>query len=110
MSLFRKDRQDDAPDDDEIERRFEELALATPELGGLGPRDWTPAEDAEGFTQPDPPLPHLRPSTVRGWILLVLSVTGLCLLGILRPAFSAVMACVCLLFLAWSFYLLMFKK
>ena len=110
MSLFKKGHRDDVPDDAEIERRFGELALATPELGGVGPRDWSPAEDTEGFVQPDPPLPHLRPSTVRGWVLLVISLMGLCVLGFARPAFSAVIACVCLLILLWSLYLLIIKK
>lgn len=110
MSLFRKKRQDADSDDDEIRRRFEELAAATPELGGFGPRDWSPAEDTEGFVQPDPPLPRLHRSTIRGWVLFVIGITGLCLLGIFRPAYSSIMAILCLLVLAWSFYILMFKK
>lgn len=84
--------------------------MATPELGGLGPRDWTPAEDVEGFAQPNPPLPKLRPATISGIILLVISLVGLCLVGLLHPEFSAIMAVACLLVLAGSFYLLMFKK
>ena len=42
-----KDRDEETPE--EVNRRFEQLAAATPELGGFGPRDWTPAEDNEGF-------------------------------------------------------------
>ncbi|MST48790.1 hypothetical protein [Mobiluncus porci] len=111
MSLFPKRRPEEFPENDaEIERRFEELAAATPELGGFGPRDWSPAEDTEGFIPPDPPLPRLRPATMWGWILLAIALGGFIVLGILRPAFSAVLAGGCLLVLAVSFYLLMFKK
>lgn len=109
MSVFEKSRNL-GDSDDEIERRFEQLAAATPELGGFGPRDWSPAEDTEGFTPPDPPLPQLRTSLVWGWILLALALVGFIVLGILRPAYSPILAVACLAILAFSFYLLMFRK
>ena len=100
-----KDRDEETPE--EVNRRFEQLAAATPELGGFGPRDWTPAEDNEGFVAPNPPLPTLRTHTKVGWLLLVAAIVGFIILGITQPAYSAVAATICLLALAVGLGLLL---
>lgn len=109
MSLFGSKGNQDAADDEEINRRFEALASSTPELGGFGPRDWTPAEDTEGFEEPDPPLPRLSKRSMWGWILLVAALLGLVILGLTRPWYSPFLAVLCLAVLGISFALLMLR-
>lgn len=99
--------RDDSEDSEDIERRFHELADQTPELGGLGPRDWSPAEDTSGFVAPDPPLPKLSRRKKLGWTLLVISLVGLLLLAVFHPAYSAALSVVSLVGFAASLLLLL---
>lgn len=110
---FRKRGSSGNPDGEtpeEVDRRFEELAAATPELGGLGPRDWTPAEDTEGFVPPNPPLPSLPRRALIGWVLLVASIIGFIILGITQPSFAPALATLCLVALALSLGLLLPRR
>ncbi|STY88842.1 Uncharacterised protein [Mobiluncus holmesii] len=100
-----KDRNEETPE--EVNRRFEQLAAATPELGGFGPRDWTPVEDTEGFVAPNPPLPTLRTRTKVGWLLLAAAIIGFVVLGITQPIYSAAAATLCLIALAVGLGLLL---
>lgn len=106
MSVKQPDDFSGSLDDEQVRRRFDELISLNPELNvpvnsGAGPRDWQIEEDEGAFVPPE--VSSARPRTLRTWLQVLsisFSILLLVILGLTRPANSAVWAVAALVILA----------